>query len=61
MTEEIKIIDAVPEDGLGITNVFYKTWLATYPNKEKGVTVGDIEYSKKDDFLHKRSSFLLYV
>lgn len=50
MTEEIKIIDAVPEDALGITNVFYKTWLATYPNKEKGVTMEDIEDSYKDEF-----------
>ena len=48
--EEIKIIDAVPEDAQGITNVFYKTWLATYPNKEKGVTVEDIEDRYKDEF-----------
>ncbi len=48
--EEIKILDAVPDDALGITNVFYKAWLATYPNKEKGVTVDDIEDSYKDEF-----------
>ena len=50
MTDEIKILDAIPEDALGITNVFYKSWLATYPNKEKGVTLEDIEDSYKDDF-----------
>ncbi len=48
--EEIKILDAVPDDALGITNVFYKAWLATYPNAEKGITVEDIEDSYKDDF-----------
>ncbi len=48
--EEIKILDAVPEDALGITNVFYKAWLATYPNAEKGITVDDIEDSYKDEF-----------
>jgi ribosomal protein S18 acetylase RimI-like enzyme len=48
--EEITILDAVPNDALGITNVFYKAWLATYPNKEKGITVEDIEDSYKDDF-----------
>jgi ribosomal protein S18 acetylase RimI-like enzyme len=48
--EEIKILDAVPDDALGITTVFYKAWLATYPNEEKGVTVEDIEDSYKDEF-----------
>jgi ribosomal protein S18 acetylase RimI-like enzyme len=50
MIEKVKIIDATPEDAWGITNVFYKTWLATYPNKEIGVTVEDIEDSYKDEF-----------
>ncbi|MBP6858532.1 MAG: GNAT family N-acetyltransferase [Candidatus Pacebacteria bacterium] len=48
--EDINILDAVPDDALGITNVFYKAWLSTYPNKEKGVTIDDIEDSYKDDF-----------
>ena len=48
--EEIKILDAVPDDAWGITNVFYKAWLATYPNKERGITVEDIEDSYKEDF-----------
>jgi ribosomal protein S18 acetylase RimI-like enzyme len=48
--DEIDILDAVPEDALGITNVFYKAWLSTYPNAEKGVTVEDIEDSYKDEF-----------
>ncbi len=48
--QEIKILDAVPEDAVGIINLFYKTWLATYPNKEKGITIEDIEDSYKDEF-----------
>jgi ribosomal protein S18 acetylase RimI-like enzyme len=48
--EDIKILDATPDDALGITNVFYKAWLATYPNEEKGVTAEDIEDSYKDEF-----------
>jgi ribosomal protein S18 acetylase RimI-like enzyme len=49
-TNEVKILDAVPEDALGIMNVYYKTWLTTYPNEKVGVTVEDIEDSYKDDF-----------
>ncbi|MDR3558140.1 MAG: hypothetical protein P4L61_01275 [Candidatus Pacebacteria bacterium] len=32
------------------TDVFYRAWLATYPNIERGITVEDIEDSYKDDF-----------
>ncbi len=39
----IKIVKAAPEDTLGIQEVFYKTWLATYPNHELGITVEDID------------------
>ena len=52
--EKIQIIEAVPEDALGITNVFYKTWLATYPNKKVGVTVEDIEDSYKYEFTDEK-------
>jgi len=45
---KITIKDAVPEDVDGIQDVFYKTWLATYPNKEYGITVDDIEDRYKD-------------
>ena len=38
------------EDILGIQEVFYKTWLATYPNKDIGVTREDIEYRYKDRY-----------
>jgi ribosomal protein S18 acetylase RimI-like enzyme len=48
MTSTITIQKAVPEDALEIGEVFYKTWLATYPNKEAGVTEGDIEFVFKD-------------
>ncbi len=46
----IEISKAVPEDAEGITTVLYKTWLATYPNEEAGITVEDIEESYKDAF-----------
>jgi ribosomal protein S18 acetylase RimI-like enzyme len=47
---EIKISDATLEDARGTAEVYYKTWLATYPNKEVGVTVDDIEDQFKDSF-----------
>ncbi len=45
---EITIQKAAPEDAQGIGDVFYKTWLATYPNEEYGVTVDDIEFRFRD-------------
>ena len=39
-----------PDDVLDIQTVFYKTWLATYPNKEAGITLEDIEDKFKDAF-----------
>lgn len=41
--KEVKIALATPEDVRGVQEVFYKTWLATYPNEELGITVDDIE------------------
>ena len=38
------------DDVREIQDVFYKTWLATYPNEEAGVTVADIEEKFKDRF-----------
>jgi ribosomal protein S18 acetylase RimI-like enzyme len=52
--EEIKILDAIPEDAEGITNVLYKAWLATYPNKEVGLTVEDVEESYKEAFTQEK-------
>ncbi len=47
---EITVVAAKPDDALGITTVLYKTWLATYPNEESGITTQDIEDSYKDAF-----------
>ena len=47
---DIRVVVASPEDTRAIKEVFYTTWLATYPNKEAGVTVEDVEYFYKDDF-----------
>ena len=40
---DILIRDIVPEDMPQTQLVFYKTWLASYPNAEFGITVDDIE------------------
>lgn len=47
---EIEISTASPSDARQIREVFYKTWLNTYPNKETGVTVDDVEDMYKDAF-----------
>ena len=51
------------EDVRGIQEVFYKTWLATYPDEEAGITVADIEEKYKDRFseavLEKRRNDIL--
>lgn len=48
--EEIKvnIETAEPDDAEEIQNVFYKTWLETYPNKVPGVSVDDVHEYYKD-------------
>lgn len=43
MNSNITIQKAVPEDSQGIGEVFYETWLATYPNAEVGITTDDVE------------------
>ena len=48
MSSNITIQKTIPEDALEVGEVFYKTWLATYPNKEFGVTEDDIEFMFKD-------------
>lgn len=50
MENKIEISVATPEDVRGMQEVFYKTWLATYPNEEAGITVDDIEDRYKDAF-----------
>jgi hypothetical protein len=47
---EIKISQATPEDVCGVAEVFYKTWLATYPNEELGITTEDIDDRYKEAF-----------
>jgi len=43
MLKNLIINIAVPEDAPGITEVRRTTWLATYPNKQAGITKSDIE------------------
>lgn len=47
---QIKIGPVTPEDVRGATEVYYKTWLATYPNEAAGITADDIEDNFKDAF-----------
>lgn len=46
----IKIQKPTKEDVKNIQQVFYKTWLATYPNKDMGITREDIKERFKDRF-----------
>ena len=46
----IKIVPADPKGVRGMQEVYFKTWLATYPNKEAGVTEDDVRDFFKDDF-----------
>src|SRR5436190_18004762 len=39
---QIEIGTATPEDARAIADVHYKTWLATFPNKELGITEDDV-------------------
>lgn len=47
-TVNFQIAVASPDDVRGMQEVFYRTWLATYPNKEYGITEDDIEDRYKD-------------
>lgn len=51
---EIKIVVAKPEDIRAIREVQYKSWLATYPNEEYGVTIDDVEDKFKDAFSEEK-------
>lgn len=47
---DIKIVLVSPEDARGMIEVFYRTWLDTYPNEEAGITVDDIYDRYKNAF-----------
>ncbi len=47
---KVEILVAAPEDALGIKEVQYETWLATYPNQELGITPDDIKDRFRDAF-----------
>lgn len=51
---------AKPEDAAGIQEVFYLTWLDTYPNAEVGVTKEDIESKFEKSFSEDSISELAY-
>ena len=57
MNSNITIQKATPDDAQGIGEVFYKTWLATYPNEEIGLTEDDVEFKFKDRHLADGSKY----
>lgn len=46
----ITIQKPTAEDIYGVQDVFYETWLKTYPNEEFGITKEDVEERFKDRF-----------
>lgn len=54
----IKIVDATHKHVEGIQNVFYYAWLDTYPNKEVGITIDDVEDKFKGRHSEKRKARL---
>lgn len=50
------IRDAKPEDVKALQEVFYTTWLTTYPNKEVGILEEDIHEKFKDVFTEEKLS-----
>ena len=49
----ITIQRPIKRDIKDIQQIFYETWLATYPNEEAGIIVADIEERFKDRFSEK--------
>ena len=45
---KIEISLAIPEDVFGMRELEYKTWMATYPGEESGITTNDIEWYFKE-------------
>jgi ribosomal protein S18 acetylase RimI-like enzyme len=50
-TIPLEVHIAQEKDVEGVVDVLYRTWLATYPNEDAGITVDDIE----DRFIVRRS------
>jgi ribosomal protein S18 acetylase RimI-like enzyme len=53
-TTAAQIAPVTPDDVVGMQDVFYRGWLATYPNAEHGITVDDIEDRYKDRYSEER-------
>ena len=53
MQSNVTVTKATLGDVQGIAEVQYVTWLATYPNKEAGITIEDIETDLKTDIRPK--------
>lgn len=53
-TAQVSIAPETPDDVRGMQEVFYRAWLATYPNAEQGITVDDIEDRYKDRYSEEK-------
>ena len=49
-----KIRRITPDDYLGLHNVYFLTWLNTYPNEEFNITVDDIKYKYEQRLLPEK-------
>jgi len=63
MKSQIRILKTKPEDAKSTAEVYYKTWLDTYPNKKYKITVEDIKYkyrnrNKKEELSRRKQDIL---
>jgi ribosomal protein S18 acetylase RimI-like enzyme len=61
----INIQKPTKEDVVGIQEVFYKTWLETYPNEDVGIIIEDVEERfknrKSQKVINKRTQEILNI
>ena len=50
MNKKTRVLKANPEDVKQLTNLFYVTWLDTYPNRKYRITASDIRYHYRNMF-----------
>lgn len=53
-SKKIEVTTPKPEDARGIHEVFYKTWLGTYPNKDFNITIDDLKNELGESLTEER-------
>jgi ribosomal protein S18 acetylase RimI-like enzyme len=48
MSNKVKILKTKPEDVKQLADVYYRTWLTTYPNKKYKIRASDIKYKYRN-------------